>query len=223
MTKTTILALAGAISGLLMAAPAVSAADAMPKVKPHHEKVLTDCGTCHTKENAIGGNAFVVPKDETCIACHGDYKALAEKTKDLRFNPHASHLGDINCTVCHAAHEKPKLACNDCHTFDMKLPFADAAAKENWDKGVDEAAVAKALAEAPRETVDVLVIGAGSTGYNAAISAKRAGASVLLLEKHAFSGGNSMLAAGGYNAVGTPQQAKKGVKEIGRASCRERV
>lgn len=34
MTKTTILALAGAISGLLMAAPAVSAADAMPKVKP---------------------------------------------------------------------------------------------------------------------------------------------------------------------------------------------
>lgn len=32
MTKTTILALAGAISGLLMAAPAVSAADAMPKV-----------------------------------------------------------------------------------------------------------------------------------------------------------------------------------------------
>ncbi len=120
MTKTTILALAGAISGLLMAAPAVSAADAMPKVKPHHEKVLTDCGTCHTKENAIGGNAFVVPKDETCIACHGDYKALAKKTEGLdEPNPHSSHHygAGVSCTACHKEHEKSVVLCNDCHEF----------------------------------------------------------------------------------------------------------
>lgn len=203
--KITALALGVALSGSVAAAGDLAGFHA----------ALGGCAVCHDTNAVTAAN---VPDDERalnqkCETCHGDYKALAEKTKDLRFNPHASHLGDINCTVCHAAHEKPKLACNDCHTFDMKLPFADAAAKENWDKGVDEAAVAKALAEAPRETVDVLVIGAGSTGYNAAISAKRAGASVLLLEKHAFSGGNSMLAAGGYNAVGTPQQAKKGVKD----------
>lgn len=173
------------------------------------------CTVCHDS-NAVTASA--VPDDERalnakCGTCHGDYKTLAEKSKDLRFNPHASHLGNINCTVCHAAHEQPKLACNDCHSFDMKMPFADAAKKDNWDGKVDEEAVRKALAAEPRETVDVLVIGAGSTGYNAAISAKRAGANVLLLEKHAFSGGNSMLAAGGYNAVGTKQQAKKGVKD----------
>lgn len=57
------------------------------------------------------------------------------------------------------------------------------------------------------------MIGAGSAGLNAAIAAKRAGAKVVLLEKHSFAGGNSMLAAGGYNAVGTPQQAKKGIKD----------
>ena len=58
-----------------------------------------------------------------------------------------------------------------------------------------------------------MVIGAGSTGFNAAIAAKRAGASVLLLEKNSFSGGNSMLAAGGYNAVGTKQQKAKGITD----------
>ena len=166
--KITALALGVALSGSVAAAGDLAGFHA----------ALGGCAVCHDTNAVTAAN---VPDDERalnqkCETCHGDYKALAEKTKDLRFNPHASHLGDINCTVCHAAHEKPKLACNDCHTFDMKLPFADAAAKENWDKGVDEAAVAKALAEAPRETVDVLVIGAGSTGYNAAISAKRAGA-----------------------------------------------
>lgn len=176
---------------------------------------LGGCAACHDA-NAV--TASSVPDDERalnakCNTCHGGYKVLAEKSKDLHFNPHASHLGDINCTVCHRAHEKPKLACNDCHAFDMKMPFADAAAKPDWNEKIDEAAVKKALAEAPRESVDVLVIGAGSTGFNAAISAKRAGAKVLLLEAHSFSGGNSMLAAGGYNAVGTPQQAKKGIKD----------
>ena len=180
-----------------------------------HNK-LGGCQTCH---GASSVTAADVPDDEIdingkCMTCHGDYKKLADKSK--RFDPHNSHLSDrspINCTVCHAGHAQPKLICNDCHSFDMKMPFADAAARPAWDDGIDEKAVAAAEAAAPRETVDVLVIGAGSAGLNAAIAAKRAGASVVLLEKHAYAGGNSMLAAGGYNAVGTPQQAKKGIKD----------
>lgn len=93
------------------------------------------------------------------------------------------------------------------------MPFSDAPESAKWDATIDAEAVAAAEKSAPRETVDVLVIGAGSAGLNAAIAAKRAGAKVVLLEKHSFAGGNSMLAAGGYNAVGTPQQAKKGIKD----------
>lgn len=174
------------------------------------------CQACHGTNAVTPAN---VPDDEIdlngkCMACHGDFKKLADKSK--RFDPHASHLSDrspINCTACHTAHAKPKLVCNDCHTFDLKMPFADAPEAANWDAKIDDKAVAAAEAAAPRETVDVLVIGAGSAGLNAAIAAKRAGAKVVLLEKHSFAGGNSMLAAGGYNAVGTPQQAKKGIKD----------
>ncbi len=174
------------------------------------------CQACHGT-NAVTPNT--VPDDEialnkNCMACHGDFKKLADKSK--HFDPHNSHLSDrsaINCTACHTAHNKPKLVCNDCHTFDMKMPFADAPEKAKWDAEIDQKAVEAALASPARETVDVLVIGAGSAGLNAAIAAKRAGAKVVLIEKHSYAGGNSMLAAGGYNACGTPEQAKKGIKD----------
>ena len=92
------------------------------------------------------------------------------------------------------------------------MPFADAP-KAAPKVSPDEAAIEAAIKAEPRESYDVVVIGAGSAGFNAAIAARRAGASVLLLEKHSFSGGNSMLAAGGYNAVGTKQQKAKGIND----------
>jgi len=58
-------------------------------------KAIKECSVCHTQENAVAGNAFVVPSDKTCIGCHGDYKALAAKTqpKDPHDpNPHASTI-----------------------------------------------------------------------------------------------------------------------------------
>jgi fumarate reductase flavoprotein subunit len=175
---------------------------------------MAGCASCHgTNEvvpNKIPDDEYAINKQ--CTTCHGDFAKLAKA--DKKIDPHGSHLGQINCTVCHAGHQKPKLICNDCHSFDNKMPFGNAAAKDAWDKdGVNDEEVKKALAAPARETYDVVVIGAGSTGYNAAIAAKRAGAKVLLLEKHSFSGGNSMLAAGGFNAVGTKQQAAKGVQD----------
>ena len=196
---------------LSLSSTVVGAAD----LAAFHSK-MGGCQSCHGTNAVTAAN---VPDDEIaingkCMSCHGDYKKLADKSK--HFDPHNSHLSDrspINCTACHTAHAKPKLVCNDCHTFDLKMPFADAPEAAKWDAGIDDKAVAAAEGAAPRETVDVLVIGAGSSGLNAAIAAKRAGAKVVLLEKHSFAGGNSMLAAGGYNAVGTPQQAKKGIKD----------
>lgn len=180
-----------------------------------HNK-MGGCQVCHDT-NAV--TAAKVPDDEIalnqkCIGCHGDYKKLADKSKP--FDPHHSHLNDrstINCTVCHSVHSKPKLVCNDCHSFDMKMPAADAPEAPKWDAKIDQKAVDAAIAAPARETVDVLVVGAGAAGFTAAISAKRAGANVLLIERHSYSGGNSMLAAGGYNACLTPEQAKKGIKD----------
>ena len=166
-------------------------------------KEMGGCKSCHTQPGKVSDSE--THENQQCKSCHGDYSALANPK--LKIDPHASHLGDINCTSCHKGHEKPKLYCNECHSFKgLEMPFNDAKSKEAWDKGWDNEAINKAIAAGPKETTDVIVVGAGSAGFNAAIAAKKAGARVILLEKAPFSGGNSMLAAGGYNAVGTEQQ-----------------
>ena len=52
---------------------------------------------------------------------HGDYKNLAQKTKDFSPNPHYSHMGEVNCVECHKPNQaKPDLMCNSCHKFEIK-------------------------------------------------------------------------------------------------------
>lgn len=124
MTKNTLIrALFGS---LMVASMALSATTVMatPQMMQKHQ-AIKDCATCHTKENAVAGNAFVVPSDKTCIGCHGDYKALAAKTKPADPhdpNPHASHHYGTNmsCTACHAEHKESRVLCNDCHNFPFK-------------------------------------------------------------------------------------------------------
>ena len=59
-------------------------------------------------------------------------------------------------------------------------------------------------------TVDVAVIGAGGAGLSAAVQAHDLGAKVVVVEKMAMPGGNTIRAAGGLNAVGTALQQAKG-------------
>ena len=56
------------------------------------------------------------------------------------------------------------------------------------------------------EVVDVVVIGSGFAGLAAAIEAKKAGANVVVLEKMATFGGNSIINGGILTATGCPQQ-----------------
>ncbi|BDY06295.1 flavocytochrome c [Ferrimonas sp. YFM] len=171
---------------------------------------MDGCQTCHTKPIKVSDSE--THENAQCVECHGGYEELANS--ELHFDPHTSHLGEINCTSCHRGHEAPKFYCNECHSFEHdNMPFADAKNKKAWDAEWDQQAIQKAIAKGPVETTEVIVVGAGSAGYNAAISAKREGAKVILFEKAPFTGGNSMLAAGGFNAVGTPQQAKKGIED----------
>lgn len=59
----------------------------------------------------------------TCQGCHGSYADLAKKTEKLKPNPHASHLGEVDCQACHKGSTEPKapqLMCNDCHKFKIE-------------------------------------------------------------------------------------------------------
>jgi flavocytochrome c len=59
--------------------------------------------------------------------------------------------------------------------------------------------------------VEVLVVGSGYAGLSAAIEAKLAGASVLVVEKMAAPGGNSIISDGGIAAVNTSEQKEQGI------------
>lgn len=171
---------------------------------------MNGCNSCHADSAKVADSENF--ENEQCINCHGGYQDLANDK--LEFDPHTSHLGDINCTSCHKGHDAPQFQCNNCHSFKhSRMPYEAVAAKPAWDRNWDQEAIQKAIDAGPVEATDVIVVGAGSTGFNAAISANRAGVRVVLFEKAPYSGGNSMLAAGGFNAVGTPQQAKKGIDD----------
>jgi fumarate reductase flavoprotein subunit len=59
---------------------------------------------------------------------------------------------------------------------------------------------------------DVVVIGGGAAGLMAALTAAEAGAEVVLMEKMAFLGGNTIISAGIIQAAGTSVQRQYGVK-----------
>lgn len=58
--------------------------------------------------------------------------------------------------------------------------------------------------------VDVVVVGAGGSGTAAALAASEAGLDVLVVEKNASAGGNSMIASG-FFAIGTELQKNEGL------------
>ena len=63
------------------------------------------------------------------------------------------------------------------------------------------------------EEVDVVIVGSGYAGLAAAIEAKKAGASVTILEKMRGRGGNSIISDGMVAAAGSPFQEREGVKD----------
>lgn len=73
-----------------------------------------------------------------------------------------------------------------------------------------------AEAEVPEKwdaTYDVIVVGSGFAGLAAAIEAKKAGANVIVLEKMATPGGNSIINGGILTATGCPQQKMHGIED----------
>ena len=81
--------------------------------------------------------------------------------------------------------------------------------------GGDIEALKKAPEKAPATdtelTADVIIVGGGGAGLVSAITALEKGASVILIEKMGFLGGNSIVAGGIYNA---PDASKQDVAEF---------
>ena len=63
------------------------------------------------------------------------------------------------------------------------------------------------------EVADVVIIGSGFAGLAAAIEARKAGSSVIVIEKRKIRGGNSMISGGVVAAAGSPLQVKEGIKD----------
>lgn len=63
------------------------------------------------------------------------------------------------------------------------------------------------------ESYDVVIIGSGFAGLAAAYEARKAGATVAILEKMRTPGGNSLIMGGLFGAAGSPLQAAKGLKD----------
>lgn len=81
------------------------------------------------------------------------------------------------------------------------------------DDLVKSEAVPQEKAKPAFENPDVIIIGAGSTGINAAIAAAQAGAKVYLIEKNDALGGSIRYAGGTTSAAGARMQIEAGVED----------
>ena len=103
-------------------------------------------------------------------------------------------------------------------TFSAK-GFIDAVNDAAKKAGVtlakaDKKALKKAARELPKTSnYDVVVIGAGGAGFSAAITAKNAGANVVLLEKMPAVGGNSLISGAEMSVAKNWVQPKLGIND----------
>ena len=93
-----------------------------------HARYNTECVECH---EGTDQTQYTTPDPQKCLDCHGgSYEALVDQTPDATggstyaTNPHMSHIGEADCSLCHKNHSESTLYCNECHTpeFSMVTP-----------------------------------------------------------------------------------------------------
>jgi len=97
-----------------------------------HAAQGVECLDCHQKTylekakeglNYITGNYTNPLKPITfpwaqCQECHKkDFDRVKVATNFEQSNPHDSHLGEIDCTLCHKMHRQSEVYCAQCHEF----------------------------------------------------------------------------------------------------------
>lgn len=78
----------------------------------------------------------------------------------------------------------------------------------------------QAVAETPAEKqetkdADIVIVGSGVAGMSAAVEASRAGAKVIVLEKHTVTGGDSSICSGNFYCCGAKKQDELGYTNYG--------
>jgi cytochrome c nitrite reductase small subunit len=68
---------------------------------------------------------------EYCLKCHGTYSELAQKTSNVTPNPHQSHLGEIQCQLCHKSHKPFENYCLKCHKWNFQKQASTSKGLEN--------------------------------------------------------------------------------------------
>ena len=101
---------------------------------------------------------------------------------------------------------------SNCVKRIMQETLKQAGASDKAIQAMPEVRV-RPLADKTSYDYDVVIVGAGGAGLTAAITAKQNGASVVILEKNGFAGGNTMVSGGGLNVAGSDLQQKKGISD----------
>jgi len=98
-----------------------------------HGEAKTNCLDCHQQsitEKIHEGVAYVTGSyekplkerdfsSEQCLQCHSkDWDKTVAATSFEMSNPHDSHLGEIECHLCHKMHRESEVYCAQCHEFD---------------------------------------------------------------------------------------------------------
>ncbi len=97
-----------------------------------HAEADLVCHDCHESSIAIQaeeGFKFItgnyqVPLEkrefsrEFCLECHDDFDTMVKAATNFEeSNPHDSHNGEMECTVCHNMHQESEVLCSECHIF----------------------------------------------------------------------------------------------------------
>lgn len=92
---------------------AETTAPAIAFLSDRHLRRGATCVDCHGPSRPEKGTLVEMA---TCMKCHGEYERVAQRTKGLgKRNPHDSHIGQLDCTVCHQGHLPAALYCTKCH------------------------------------------------------------------------------------------------------------
>lgn len=96
-----------------------------------HAAANVECHDCHEPSIAtqmeegvkyVTGN-YQTPLEKRvfekdfCLECHDDFEQIKAATNFEEGNPHDSHNGEQDCSVCHSMHQPSNAQCAQCHFF----------------------------------------------------------------------------------------------------------
>lgn len=177
--------------------------------------LLASCGTKATKEQVFEGTGNgkhgdikveVTMKDnhieDIKVLNHGENKVLAEPVYE-----------ELEQTIINQNSTEVDVVTGSTATSEGYLEAVNDAVKKSGMTLVASKKVStKSEKEPTEQTFDVVVVGSGGAGFSAAIEAKEAGKSVVLIEKMPAVGGNTLISGAEMNVPNNWVQEKLGIK-----------